>query len=258
MPPDPPGDGLDATRELAAWIRDPERAPAPAGIEPLRLKAYADLFFNNLEGLLAGAFPVLRSTLGDTAWEALVRDFLREHPARTPLFTGIADELLVYLDARAAQGRGDPPWVPELAHYEWVELALQLDDADVAGIPHDRAGDLLAGVPVRSPLAWPLAYAWPVHRIGPSAVPEIPTTPTLLLLRRRQDGTIGFNELSPLTFRLLQRIDELPEATGIEHLRALADEAAARDVDAFLVQGATTLESLRRDGTLLGARSTTP
>jgi hypothetical protein len=55
----------------------------------------------------------------------------------------------------ATQG-DSAPWLHELAHYEWVELALQIADDDLP--PHDPDGDLLAGKPVPSPLAWALAY----------------------------------------------------------------------------------------------------
>ena len=55
------------------------------------------------------------------------------------------------------------------------------------------------------PLAWPLAYRWPVQRIGPHYQPEVaPDAPTLLLVRRTADGEVRFAALSPLAFRLLE------------------------------------------------------
>ena len=60
--------------------------------------------------------------------------------------------------------------------------------------PHDPQGDLLDGMPVASPLAWPLAYTWPVHRIGPDFQPDAPPSdPTLLLLRRDAAGDVHFS-----------------------------------------------------------------
>jgi hypothetical protein len=241
---------------LGAYIRDPVANPAPRGVEDRRLKVYADLFYRNVEGLLASAFPVVRRILGDDAWHALVRDFLREHPARTPLFAEVSRELLRYLEAREASGRDDPPWLRELAHYELVELALQVSDADPQATPHAPDADLLAGAPVLSPLAWPLAYAWPVHRLGPGYAPAAPPAqPTLLLVRRDAAGDVVFVELSALAFRLLQRIEDEPDRTGLAHLQALALEACAPDTEAFVSQGAALLASLRADGTLLGARA---
>ena len=240
---------------LAAHVRDPAAEAPPPGIEERRLQVYRDLFINSVRGLLGSNFPVLRQILGDEAWPALVREFYREHRCATPLFPELPREFLQYLQARAEAGRGDPPWWLELAHYEWVELALDLSEDSDADVPHDPAGDLLEGVPAASPLAWPLAYAWPVHQLAPGRVPEAPpAAPTLLLVRRDADYRVRFHALSPLTFRLLQRLAEQPALTGREHLQALATEAGAPDPAAFVAEGARMLAQLRQDGVLLGTR----
>ena len=84
--------GLAADNALAtqqdafsAHIRDPDRNPPPAGIDPRRMQVYRELFFNNVSRLLAGNFPVIRKTLADEAWAALVRRFLARH---MPQFEG--------------------------------------------------------------------------------------------------------------------------------------------------------------------------
>jgi uncharacterized protein len=241
---------LDA---LAAYIRDPANNVPPPGIDESRLKVYRELFFNNIAAMLAGNFPVLRRIFGDAGWPALVRAFYRDHGSRTPLFTELPREFLRYLETRGEDAA--MPWLRELAHYEWVELALQISEATRDDIAHDPDGDLLSGRPLPSPLAWPLAYAWPVNRIGPDFQPTtLPDIPTLLLLRREPDGKVSFHGLSPLTYRLLQRLELEPESSGHEQLAALAAEAGATDVDAFLRDGAAMLAQLRREGTLLGTR----
>ena len=255
----PPDAVLRAQQDaLAAHIRDPDRVAPPEGVEARRLKIYRELFFNKVDSLLAGNFPVLRRIHGDDGWRALVRAFYRDHDCHTPLFTELAREFLRYLDERAAgeAGHDDPPWLRELAHYEWVELALQISEASCDDVAHDPDGDLLAGAPLVSPLAWPLAYAWPVHRIGPDFQPETPPdTPTLLMLRREADGTVSFHALTPLAFRLLQRLEDSPDLGGREQLVALATEAGAPDVGAFVADGTALLARMRAEGTLLGTRS---
>lgn len=238
---------------LAAHVRDPEREAPPPGIEDRRLQVYRDLFYNSLQGLLAGNFPVIRKLLDDAGWHALLRDFYREFRCSTPLFPELPREFIQYLQQRAETGRDDPPWLLELAHYEWVELALDLSEASDEDTPHDPQGDLLEGVPVPSPLAWPLAYAWPVHRLAPDFLPAEPLpAPTFLLVRRGPDLRVHFHSLSPLTFRLLQRLAEQPGLTGRAQLEALAEEAGVPDPDAFVGQGRAMLAQLRRDGVLLG------
>lgn len=238
--------------ELTRHLRDPDHVPAPPALEERRVAVYRDLVFRNVESLLAGNFPVIRALHADEEWNALVRAFLRDHRAQTPLFTEIAREFQRFL-----QGREDiPPFLPELAHYEWVELALQIaeiapEDLRCATADEDA---LLTHAPVLSPLAWPLAYRWPVQRIGPDFRPtEPPPQPTLLMARREHDGSVRFSELSPLTFRLLQRLAESPALSGRAQLLALAAEAGAVDAEAFVAEGAALLRRLLGTGVLLGA-----
>ena len=267
MPPeqDPAGSGAvdrraaDPQRALADYIRDPAHAPPPEGIEPRRLKVYRELFFNNIESMLAGNFPVIRRIWSDPEperWTGLVRDFYREHPSRTPLFPELAREFLRYLEHRAGAGRGDPPWLVELAHYEWVELALQISESRADDVPFDPDGDLLDGAPLVSPLAWPLAYAWPVHRIGPGYLPDHPPdAATCLLLQRDAQGKVGFQQLSPLAFRLLQRLDQQPNLDGRSQLRALAGEADVAPDQTFLDDGERMLRQFHEAGVILGIRT---
>jgi hypothetical protein len=238
---------------FAAHLRDPLAHPAPAGIEPRRMAIYRELFFNNIAGLLAGNFPVIRRTLGDDAWTALVRRFYAGHHSQTPLFPELGREFIRFLETRAGESPGeddDPPWLVELAHYEWIELAVQIDDSPLPA--HDPAGDLLDGTPVLSPWIRVLAYRWPVHTIGPEHRPGTPPeAPTLLLVRRDGEGRARFAAISPLVYRLLELLGD-GGASGRARLQALAAEAGVAADAAFLAEGAAMLERMRGEGTVLG------
>jgi len=238
---------------LARHLRDPAAHPPPAGIEDRRLAIYRDLFYNNIEGLLAANFPVIRRTLNDGDWHAQVRAFCVEHRCRTPLFTEIGREFVRYLQTRAEDPQAqDPPWLAELAHYEWIELDLQIADDPVPA--HDPAGDLLDGQPARSPWLRLLAYQWPVHHLGPGHTPDTPPpAPTLLLLRRDPQGDVRFAEISPLVYRLLQCLETHPGHSGRAVLTMLAAEAGVAAED-LLPQGHAMLQRLHVEGTLLGTR----
>ncbi|MBF6024235.1 DNA-binding domain-containing protein [Lysobacter niastensis] len=246
--PEAPSRLREQQLSLTRHLRDPQGQPAPAGIEERRLAVYRDLLFNNVENLLSGNFPVISRLLGESRWKTLVREFFRDHRCQTPLFPELPREFLRFLESREPN---DPPFLLELAHYEWVELALQIAETD--GPAYDPQGDLLDGVPVLSPLAWYLAYRWPVHQIGPDHQPDTPPpAPTLLLLRRESDGTVRFSTLSPLAFRLLQRLGEASGLSGREQLQALALEAGDANVTAFLEQGQLLLEQMHATGVVLG------
>ena len=241
---------------FAAHLRDPEHAPAPGGIEDRRMAIYRELFYNSVEDLLAGNFPVIRRLRGDAAWHALIRDFYREHRCQTPLFTEIGRELLRYLEQRQADDRGDPPFLLELAHYEWVELALSLDQSDPATLQADADGDLLGGVPLLSPLAWPLAYRYPVQQIRADYQPDSPPdTPTFLLVVRTGRDEIQFKAIDALGFHLLQALGSNEAGlSGRELLQGMAEQAAVPDVDAFMNSAARLLQQLREREVILGTQ----
>ena len=128
-------------RDFAACIREPEREDLPPGVAARRMQVYRELFFNNVEGLLSSNFPVIRTLYTDADWQALIATFLRDHRAQTPLFPEIGREFLCWLEQRQQDGCGDEPFLLELAHYEWAELALSLDEQEIAALAHDAAGD---------------------------------------------------------------------------------------------------------------------
>lgn len=251
MPPEP--EAFQRLQyEFAAHLRDPQAHPPPEGVEDRRMQIYRDLFINSMEGLLRSNFPVLHRLLEGPRWKSLVRDFYAHHPCHTPLFPEIAREFLRFLEGRA---EAELPFMLELAHYEWVELALAIDETELADIPHQREGDLLGGVPVVNPLAWPLLYRFPVQRIRPEFQPaEPPEQPTGLLVIRGRDDEVRFMEASPLTLRLVERLSEAPEASGREHLCLLAIELGQPE-DALQAPGAQMLERLREREAILGVAS---
>lgn len=216
---------------------------------------YADLFFNNAESLLAANFPVIRTLYDDAAWNALVRDFYRDHRSHTPLFTEIAREFIRHLESRAEREFGDPAFLLELAHYEWSELALTLDEHDVADVEHDPDGDLLIGVPIVSPTARVLAYRYPVHRISAAYRPDAPSEqPVLLLLVRDRNDDVRFLEIDALSALLIERLQTNRNASGNECLAALLRDIGRTDDTGLHASGVAILQRLRERDAILGTR----
>jgi len=111
--------------EFSAYIRDPLNNPKPADVKPQRMEVYRELFFNNIDSFLSSNFPVLRTILDDQQWFELSQDFFARHPCTTPYFSEIPEEFLEYLQDER-QNKTDYPFLLELAHYEWVEMALSI------------------------------------------------------------------------------------------------------------------------------------
>lgn len=231
---------------FAAYIRDPGRNSPPADVRPERMAMYRELFFNNVESFISGGFPVLRSLLEPAAWNELLEDFFARHRCATPYFLGIPEEFLGYLRDERANCPDDPAFLLELAHYEWVELALGVAEENAPSAAAAET-DLLHSSLRLSEVAWPLAYRYPVHRIGPGYQPaEAPPQPTYLAVYRDRADSVHFMELSAATHRLLQLIGDTPCVDGIELLQRLAGELPGTAVETVVAYGSGVLAELEQ------------
>lgn len=242
-------------RAFAAHLRDPDTQPAPAGIEARRLAIYQELFFNNVEGLLRGFFPVLHALYDPDDWRALVRAYYAMHRAETPYFLRIAEEFLAYLETGHAPRPCDPPYLRELAHYEWLELALDVAEEALPASGHDPAGNLLDGVPVVSPLVVLARYDWPVHRIAAQARDVAPEE-TFLVVYRDRGEQVRFQALNAVSARLLSLLQADAEGslTGRDLALQIAAELGSPDPAAVLAGAADTLAQWRDRDILIGTR----
>lgn len=231
---------------FAQHLRDPRRAPRPPGVPARGMGVYRELVGNNLQGFIDSAFPVCRAILGEARWQRLGRRFLRDWPLHTPWFREIPREFVHFL--AQTPGLRLPRWLPELAHYEWVELAADIADAAIP--PHDPDGDLRHGTVVLNPVLFNLAYAWPVHRIGPDWRPRRPAA-THLLVHRDADDVVRFSETNPVTARLLALLAATPQS-GAVAARQIAGELQHSDPERLVDFAVELLAELRRQGIVLG------
>ncbi len=254
-----PSDLLTLQKQFTSHVRNPGEVAAPVGIEGRRIKIYNDLVYNNIEGFLSGGFPVTRSLYRDEDWHRLVRDFIVSYRCSSPYFLEISQEFLNYLLQREAMTPVDPPFLIELAHYEWVELAL---DVSTETFPEDLDQDCdpLDGVPMLSPLVMNLRYSYPVHNIGPGVEPDQPPAePTYLVVYRNRAEKVCFMESNAATSRLLELLDSnssLAEQgkplTGRALLEQLAAEMNVESVTSIVDFGARMLQQFKRTDVLAG------
>ncbi len=240
---------------FAAHLRDPAINPAPLDIEDRRMAIYRDLIYNNVESFLSGGFPVLRSLMSDDNWHQLVRGFVRDHRCHTPYFLEISQEFLLYLREGKAHIADDLPFIRELAHYEWVELAL---DVSPEILPGERPSkDLQEGengsnhsvslldISLKiSPLAWRLNYNYPVHKISLDYQPlEVPEQPSSLVVYRGPDEKIHFFESNAVTMRLLQLLED-GQGNARQALEQVALELEHPEPEVLVTMGESIIQQL--------------
>lgn len=243
-------DFQDFQRAFGRHVRDPRLSPRPAGVPARRMAVYNELLFNNICGFLDTCFPVCRATLGEKRWRRLNRGYFRDWPSHTPWFREIPREFVRYLNETEIK-QALPTWLAELAHYEWVELAVDIMDNPIP--THESAGDLLSGYPVLNPNLMNLSYRWPVHMIGPAYRPR-KMRPTQLLVYRDRDERVQFVISNPVTARLVALL-ESEKLSGRATCLQIAKELAHPSPEAIVSHGHAALEQLRQQGIILGLRS---
>jgi hypothetical protein len=207
--------------EFSAYIRNPTTNPRPTDVDPKRMQMYRELFFNNVEGFLSSNFPVLKQILSDSQWQQLAQDFFANHHSSTPYFSEIPEEFILYLQNERAEISGDYPFMLELAHYEWVEMALSISQDNLPKMPVEQNIQLTQHISL-SPLCWLLAYQYPVHKISPDYLPtKPPTDASYLVVYRNAEDLVKFVELSPMSFYLLQTLQD-KEPSSVNDFLAIA------------------------------------
>jgi len=239
-------DFIKLQMDFAAYIRSPSSVSLPKGVCLDRMQAYRALFINNMEAFLSSGFPVLKVIMND-GWMSLVHDFYSRHRSTSPLFIEIGKEFLHYLDYERGVSPSDPPFIRELAHYEWVELALAISEDSPPDVLGELPDSFLDAKVKLSKVAWPLVYRFPVHSIHKDNQPQVPPDePTHLVVYRYQSDDVKFMEINDITYRLLKMLQADGDSLLKEVLAKVADELSYSDLNSFLLFGNDLISRLHQ------------
>jgi hypothetical protein len=248
-------------RQFLANLRDPRHHAAPQGVPASRMRLYQKLLYNKIEGSLLACFPVARALLGKRRWTRLVKSFIADHRCVLPCYRQIPDEFVAYLENRQALD-DEPPFLAELAHYEWIELVLMVAEEEPGCPAVDPGGDLLAGCPQFAPVARLLSYRYPVQRIAPGkpgwarwkkTAGEAAAEPAFILGFRTPEDDVRFIELNPAAARLVEAL-QTTGSSGQDALASLAAELRHPNPETLVSFGAELLRGLRDQSAILGVR----
>lgn len=209
-------------RQFLRYLRDPT-GPLSKGANQRAMGIYAELVYRNIASFIERFFPVCAQVCDTAAWQGLIREFIAKHPSKTPYFLSIAEEFLQFLLSQPHSLRALPPFLAELAHYEWVELALDIAQIEPPD-PHAAADNPWDTYWQLSPLAWCLAYQYPVHLIGPNN-PNPAPQPSAFVVYRDRELMVKFMALTPATASWLNALDGT--ATPRQALNNLLTEVTA-------------------------------
>ena len=196
----------DYQREFAAHLRSPSADSLPEGIPAQRMLVYEELIFNNFESFLEPCFPISQELLGSITWNKLTKLCFAEIKSHSPLFREIPAIFLEWLQPKALDLVPEYPWLWELMHYEWIELAVEIDPSSMNVIHTD--------LPMLNPTVQTAYYEWPVHQISTDFQPEQPT-PHCIAVFRNAHEEIEFLEINVMTMQLLDKLQEKPESLEV-------------------------------------------
>jgi hypothetical protein len=231
-------------QSFANHIKNPEVVDQPADVDDRHMAIYRDLFFKNIMGFLSGTFPVLAEILGEKRWLEIGRDFFSRHPSKSPYFLEISREFLSYLEDEYEPMKSDPDYMYELAHYEWLELYVDVEPegykVELDSLKLDSEVDILSSKPVLSPVAEGFLYNYPVHQISlenPSPEPK----QSALIVYRKCDDSVAFIESNPFTLQLLSLLKE-QRLSGKKSINTLLKQAGFEGNQAAYQGGIDTLK----------------
>jgi hypothetical protein len=232
-------------QQLSCYLRNPKYVQRPHGIAIRPARIYEGLLFNNICSFLDACFPVTKSLFTDTRWRTLCRWFFRDWPCHTPYFSKIPEQFVCYASANH-RALKVPAFLPDLLHYEYLEL--EVETAEDVPDNHAMSRRLTLHPSVRY-----ARYHWPVHQISAAYRPRKPNT-TFLLLHRDAQDTVKFLEVNEMTTQLLDILAS-GEKSARESLTLLAKRAGYSNPEALLAHGHALLVSFIEQKILQGKLS---
>ena len=206
--------------EFTAHIRNPAAHKKPANVVEERMAVYREAVVNNIFESVSVCFPVCQQVIGKRTWQALIRGFVKNYPAITPIFREIPQQFLSYLDTVNSETiKKLPAYLKPLAHYEWVELAVSA--LETKPIKLSKKTDFLYEKSVLAPHML-LEYDFAVHKIAKNKKPK-QTEKTYLLVYRNAGFEVKFIELNSMTFNLLKILED-GNMAGEQVLMSLAEQ----------------------------------
>lgn len=162
-----------------------------------KLSIYQELLLNNLHELVSPCFPVLLSILPNEIWRGILKDFSKHYHVTTPIFHELPFFLVEYLKIHPVP---DYPYAYELAHYEWIELEVELIEPQKTQSA-TGAISLLEQEWQLSVTARLLEYNYEVDKISPDYQPQQEVKTYLIVYQI--EGEVEFLKINELSFQLL-------------------------------------------------------
>ena len=189
-----------------------------------RQEIYRDLVYKNINQCIADVFPITKNIIPEVDWKVMIREFISSHRLQTPYFLEICQEFLAYFMHARKPLPTDHPFILELAHFEWIQLALDIADICLPEHQHNSTPSE-SSLWKASPLAVGLTYSYPVHIIDECYLPkESSIHPNYLLIYRNRNDDEKILATDDLSLRIIQLLQSHENINHIQILELLSAE----------------------------------
>lgn len=187
-------------RQFTRRIRYGDDEIIPDNVSLERMKVYQELLFNNVFDVFANCFPVLTDLLPNELSRDFIEKFLSTKHCKTPYFYQLPKEILDFMQDYTLDKY---PFMTQLAHYEWLELDLELYDEEPVEVYDSEL--CLDKALVFNPAIKLSQYDYDVENICRDYLPN-KKIPTFLLLHRDDDYHVSFIKLNELSFDFIKQL----------------------------------------------------
>lgn len=187
----------------------------------------------NILAFLENAFPELHKAMPKAEWLTLASDFFQHYPIKTPIVHEVADLYVDYLHQHS-----EKKWF-ELAHYEWVEVALYFDITDLKEIKAYQPTDFTQAIPLISPLAYLLHY-------------EI-YNPGFYIAYRNYAHDVFYEPINLFSAKLFELLKSNAGFTSEASLKKLAMETKHPNPTELLTNGLDLIQQWHQKNIILGS-----
>lgn len=209
-----------------------------------RQEIYRESVYKNIRQAISDIFPATKHCIQESQWDLTIREFITEANLQTPYFHELGEEFLAYLMNKHKPLATEYPFLVELAHFEWIQFALYIADADLPG--HLKASAATENsLWTASPLAIGLTYSHPVHTIDEHNLPiNSKHGPTYLLAYRNRNDEVEIMPTDSLSLRIFQLLQAHEGITHLQLFQRLAAELGVHSRDLVLASMQDILGSL--------------
>lgn len=233
----PPTSLVEFQSELSAYLRGNRQAPTMQTTSAPALSIYKNLVFNNVTRFIDKCFPVAKSMIPEHQWQDLRESFFARYSCPTPLFNDIPKHFCNFIRQQPTDLQH--PWLADLLHYEWLELAADTHPGEVPAATPYSPECLLA----INPTLFNASYSWPVHRLSPKQR-DLSSQAVHLLVYRDVSDQVKFIEINALTAELIDLLSRNPSITTIKLLNRLHQTQPQFERDLLHQFGAELIKDL--------------